>query len=211
MSATPDKAKAEAAAKAALAKKREEAELAAKIEEYRRDVPPGIGEVEAELRAQIDELKRKPPVNLYKAIHKAQAKIETVRKNGENPHFKSKYATLDEVWETVRKAVNDAGIVVFCTIEPGGDGKARLTTHVAEIESGEEIACSFPIVAQATGPQAIGSAMTYARRYTLTALLEIVTGDGADDDGEAATNHNTPTNGQTRNPSAKAAADALGF
>ena len=211
MSATPDKAKAEAAAKAALAKKREEAELAAKIEEYHRDVPPGIGEVEAELRAQIDELKRKPPVKLYAAIHKAQAKIETVRKNGENPHFKSKYATLDEVWETVRKAVNEAGLIVFCTIEPSGDGKARLTTHVAEIESGEEIACSFPIVAQATGPQAIGSAMTYARRYTLTALLEIVTGDGADDDGEAATNHNTPTNGQTRNPSAKAAADALGF
>jgi len=211
MSATPDKAKAEAAAKAALAKKREEAELAAKIEEYRRDVPPGIGEVEAELRAQIDELKRKPPVNLYAAIHKAQAKIETVRKNGENPHFKSKYATLDEIWETVRKAVNEAGLIVFCTIEPSGDGKARLTTHVAEIESGEQITCSFPIVAQATGPQAIGSAMTYARRYTLTALLEIVTGDGADDDGEAATNHNTPTNGQARNPSAKAAADALGF
>ena len=210
MSATPDKAKAEAAAKAALAKKREEAELAAKIEEYRRDVPPGIGEVEAELRAQIDELKRKPPVNLYAAIHKAQAQIETVRKNGENPHFKSKYATLDEIWETVRKAVNGAGLIVFCTIETRGD-KKELTTHIAEIKSGEEIACSFPIVAQATGPQAIGSAMTYARRYTLTALLEIVTGDGTDDDGEAATNHNTPTNGQTRNPSAKAAADALGF
>lgn len=192
------------------AKKREEAELAAKIEEYRRDVPPGIGEVEAELRAQIDELKRKPPVNLYAAIHKAQAQIETVRKNGENPHFKSKYATLDEIWETVRKAVNDAGLIVFCTIETRGD-KKELTTHVAEIKSGEEVSCSFPIVAQATGPQAIGSAMTYARRYTLTALLEIVTGDGADDDGEAATNHNTPTNGQTRNPSAKAAADALGF
>lgn len=205
---------AEAAAKAALAAKRKaqaEAEAEqAKLDELRRDVPPGIGEIEEIIRARM-EAERKPPVKLYAAIHKAQAKIETVRKNGENPHFKSKYATLDEVWETVRKAVNEAGLIVFCTIEPSGDGKARLTTHVAEIESGEEIACSFPIVAQATGPQAIGSAMTYARRYTLTALLEIVTGDGADDDGEAATNHNTPTNGQTRNPSAKAAADALGF
>lgn len=211
MSATPDKAKAEAAAKAALAKKHEEAELAAKIEEYRRDVPPGIGEVEAELRAQIDELKRKPPVHLYAAIHAAQAKIETVRKNGENPHFRSKYATLDEIWETVRGAVNAAGLVVFCTIETANGGK-QLTTHVAEVKSGEEISCSFPIVAQATGPQAIGSAMTYARRYTLTAILEIVTGDGTDDDGEAAeNNHNTPSNGTTRNPSAKAAADALGF
>jgi len=201
------KAQAEEAAKAALAKKREEAALAAKIEEYRRDVPPGISEIEEIIRARM-EAERKPPVKLYAAIHKAQAKIETVRKNGENPHFKSKYATLDEVWETVRKAVNEAGLIVFCTIEPSGDGKARLTTHVAEIESGEEIACSFPIVAQATGPQAIGSAMTYARRYTLTALLEIVTGDGADDDGEAATNHNTPA---AKNPSASAAADALGF
>ena len=204
-----DKAQAEAAAKAALAKKREEAELAAKIEEYRRDVPPGIGEVEAELRAQIDELKRKPPVNLYAAIHKAQAQIETVRKNGENPHFQSKYATLDEIWETVRKAVNGAGLIVFCTIETRGD-KKELTTHVVEIKSGEDISCSFPIVAQATGPQAIGSAMTYARRYTLTALLEIVTGDGADDDGEAAENNHNHTQ-TAKNPSASAAADALGF
>ena len=210
MSATPDKAKAEAAAKAALAKKREEATLAAKIEEYRRDVPPGIGEVEAELRAQIDELKRKPPVHLYAAMLKAQAKIETVRKNGENPHFKSKYATLDEVWETVRKAVNEAGLIVFCTIQKQ-DGERVMVTHLAEITSGEEVTCAFPIAAAANTPQAIGSAMTYARRYTLTALLEIVTGDGADDDGEAATNHNTPTNGTTRNPSAEAAADALGF
>lgn len=196
------------------AMKQAQAELAAKREaeqrelgELRRDVRPGI-EIEEALKAAYAAAERKPPVNLYTAIHKAQAKIETVRKNGENPHFKSKYATLDEVWETVRKAVNDAGLVVFCTIDPTADGKKELTTHVAEVKSGEEISCSFPIVAQAATPQAVGSAMTYARRYTLTALLEIVTGDGADDDGEAATNHNTPA---TKNPSASAAADALGF
>lgn len=209
MSATPDKAKAEAAAKAALAKKREETALAAKIEEYRRDVPPGIGEVEAELRAQIDELKRKPPVNLYAAIHKAQAQIETVRKNGENPHFHSKYATLDEIWENVRKPLNDAGLIVLCDVYTA-NGERLLTTRVIHAETGEEASCTFPIMAATNSPQAIGSAMTYARRYTLTALLEIVTGDGTDDDGEAAENR-TPTNGQTRNPSAKAAADALGF
>lgn len=198
------------AAQAELAAKREAEDEQRKLDELRRDVPPGI-EIEEALKAAYAAAKRKPPVNLYAAIHKAQAKIETVRKNGENPHFKSKYATLDEVWETVRKAVNDAGLVVFCTIDPTADGKKELTTHVAEVKSGEEISCSFPIVAQAATPQAVGSAMTYARRYTLTALLEIVTGDGADDDGEAATNHDTPTNGTTKNPSASAAADALGF
>lgn len=201
----PAKPDAMKQAQAKLAAKREAEQR--ELDELRRDVPPGI-EIEEALKAAYAAAERKPPVNLYAAIHKAQAKIETVRKNGENPHFKSKYATLDEVWETVRKAVNDAGLVVFCTIDPTTDGKKELTTHVAEVKSGEEISCSFPIVAQAATPQAVGSAMTYARRYTLTALLEIVTGDGADDDGEAATNHNTPA---TRNPSASAAADALGF
>lgn len=201
----PAKPDAMKQAQAKLAAKREAEQR--ELDELRRDVPPGI-EIEEALKAAYAAAERKPPVNLYAAIHKAQAKIETVRKNGENPHFKSKYATLDEVWETVRKAVNDAGLVVFCTIDPTADGKRELTTHVAEVKSGEEISCSFPIVAQAATPQAVGSAMTYARRYTLTALLEIVTGDGADDDGEAATNHNTPA---TKNPSASAAADALGF
>lgn len=202
---TPAKPDAMKQAQAERAAKREAEQR--ELDELRRDVPPGI-EIEEELKAAYAAAERKPPVNLYAAIHKAQAKIETVRKNGENPHFKSKYATLDEVWETVRKAVNDAGLVVFCTIDPTTDGKKELTTHVAEVKSGEEISSSFPIVAQAATPQAVGSAMTYARRYTLTALLEIVTGDGADDDGEAATNHNTPA---TKNPSASAAADALGF
>ena len=207
MSATPDKAKAEAAAKAALAKKREEAELAAKIEEYRRDVPPGIGEIEEILRARM-EAERKPPVHLYAAIRAAQGKIETVRKNGENPHFHSKYATLDEIWENVRKPLNDAGLIVLCDVYTA-NGERLLTTRVIHAETGEEASCTFPIMAATNSPQAIGSAMTYARRYTLTALLEIVTGDGTDDDGEAAENR-TPTNG-AKNPSAKAAADALGF
>lgn len=175
---------AEAAAKAALAKKRE-AEAAAeqaKLEEYRRDVPPGIEVTDA---AERELAANRPPVHLYAALRKAQAGFETVRKNGQNPHFKSKYATLDEIWETVRKPISEAGLVVFCTIHTV-DGVKELTTHVAETASGEEISCSFPLPQAANTPQAIGSAMTYARRYTLTALLEIVTGDGLDDDGEAA-------------------------
>jgi len=204
-----NKAQAEAAAKVALAKKRAEAEQAKRDELY-RDVPPGTGEIEEIIRARM-EAESKPPVHLYAAIHAAQAKIETVRKNGENPHFHSKYATLDEIWENVRKPLNDAGLIVLCDVYTA-NGERLLTTRVIHADTGEEVSCTFPIMAANNSPQAIGSAMTYARRYTLTALLEIVTGDGADDDGEAAeNNHNTPSNGTTRNPSARAAADALGF
>lgn len=201
---TPAKPDAMKQAQAKLAAKRESEQM--ELDELRRDVPPGI-EIEESLKAAYSAAERKPPVNLYAAIHKAQANIETVRKNGENLHFKSKYATLDEVWETVKKPLNDAGLIVLCDVYTA-NGERMLTTRLIHAETGEEASCTFPIMAATNSPQAIGSAMTYARRYTLTALLEIVTGDGADDDGEAATNHNTPA---TRNPSASAAADALGF
>jgi len=183
--------------------------LDAKAAEYMRDVPPGVIEIEESIRAQI-EAKRKPSVNLYKAILKAQAALPTVRKNGTNPHFKSKYATLDEVWESTRAIINGAGLIVVCDVN-NKDGERLLTTRVIHAESGEEISCSFPI--QLTGtPQAIGSAMTYARRYTLTALLEIVTGDGADDDGEAATIHGVNVIDKGTSAAASAAAsEALGF
>ena len=189
-----------AQAQAELAKKRE-AEAVAKADEMRRDVPPGI---------EYAPLEPRPPVNLYQAVRKAQAQIETVRKNGENPHFKSKYATLDEIWESVKKPLNDAGLIVLCDVYTA-NGERLLTTRLIHAATGEEATCTFPIMAANNSPQAIGSAMTYARRYTLTALLEIVTGDGTDDDGEAAENHhgNPPT--PAKNPSARAAADALGF
>lgn len=147
--------------------------------------------------------KPETPTNLLAALLAAQAKIETVRKNGENPHFRSKYATLDEIWESVRRPLNDAGLVVYCTIDPAEKG-ARLVTHLVHAKTGEELTCGFPLSAAQGTPQAIGSAMTYARRYTLTALLEIVTGDGADDDGEMATTQGNPA-------TKKQIADALGF
>ncbi len=203
MSAAPTKKDAAMEkAQAELAKKRE-AEAVAKADEMRRDVPPGI-----EYAPPPGE--PRPTVNLYQAVRKAQAQIETVRKNGENPHFKSKYATLDEIWESVKKPLNDAGLIVLCDVYTA-NGERLLTTRLIHAATGEEATCTFPIMAATNSPQAIGSAMTYARRYTLTALLEIVTGDGTDDDGEAAENHhgNPPT--PAKNPSARAAADALGF
>lgn len=167
-----------------------------------RDVPPGIELAsDDEIRAQLAQ--QLPPVHLYAAIHKAQAKIETVRKNGENPHYKSRYATLDEIWESVRKAINEAGLIVVCI--PDIEAKS-LTTYIIHAATGEEIHASFPVTMAGVGPQAVGSAMTYARRYTLTAMLQIVTGDGSDDDGEAAS---VPHNNNQK--SAAAVAEALGF
>lgn len=148
----------------------------------------------------------KSKTRLYAAILAAQKNMERVRKNGENPHFRNRYATLDEIWETNRRAISDAGLVVYATIERA-EKDWLLVTHLAHAESGEEVTSVFPLLVQGT-PQGIGSWMTYARRYTLSALLQVITGDGEDDDGEAAEADAAPA---TRKPGANAIADALGF
>ena len=125
----------------------------------RRDLPPGI---------EYAPLEPRPPVNLYQAVRKAQGQIETVRKNGENPHFKSRYATLDKIWESVKKPLNDAGLIVLCDVYTA-NGERLLTTRLIHAATGEEATCTFPIMAANNSPQAIGSAMTTARRYPLTA------------------------------------------
>ena len=163
-----------------------------------------------ELKEELNYLKTVREKEVAELIKEARG-FGDLSENSEYDEAKNEqgklYSRIAEIEDILLHAVvitDDDAVGTSVTIG------SRVT--VAEIKSGEEVSCSFPIVAQATGPQAIGSAMTYARRYTLTAILEIVTGDGADDDGEAAeNNHNTPSNGTTRNPSARAAADALGF
>ena len=127
--------------------------------------------------------KRKSLAGIRAKIAAVQQSIGRIAKNGVNPHFRSRYATLDEVWEHIKPAVKDARLAVFCTTDGSGD-EWTLTTHIADLDSTEEVCASFPIPSKGT-PQQIGSAITYARRYTLCALLQIVTVD-EDDDGNAA-------------------------
>lgn len=122
--------------------------------------------------------------NLREKIAAVQQTVGTIAKNGENPHFKSRYATLDEVWEQVKPILKAERLAAYCTTEGAGEDWT-LTTHVADLDSPDEVCAKFPIPSKGS-PQQIGSAITYARRYTLCALLQLVTAD-EDDDGNAAT------------------------
>lgn len=121
--------------------------------------------------------------NIREKISAVQQAVGTIAKNGENPHFRSRYATLDEIWEQVKPVLKSARLAVYCTTGGSGD-EWSLETHIADMDSADEICAAFPIPSKGT-PQQIGSAITYARRYTLCALLQIVTAD-EDDDGNAA-------------------------
>ena len=126
-------------------------------------------------------LKSESIAALAKAIALSQLHVENALKSSTNPHFKSKYADLAEILNTVRPvfSANGIAIVQTPTFESGVASVETMLCH----ESGEFISsvCSSPVSKQ--DAQGIGSAITYLRRYSLAAMCGIAQ---ADDDGQHA-------------------------
>jgi len=118
---------------------------------------------------------------LAAALAAAQGMMENAIMNRVNPHFKSKYADLAAIFDAARKPLSANGLAIVQTI---GDGV--LHTRLLHT-SGQWIASEHPL--PMTGrPQEIGSALTYARRYSLSALIGIAADE--DDDANAASRSN---------------------
>ncbi len=118
---------------------------------------------------------------LAAALSKAQAQFKPAIKDASNPFFKSKYVDLAGAIEATRDALcaNGIAVVQATDIGPGG---VTVNTQLCHA-SGEWISAVYPVNPVKNDPQGIGSALTYARRYSLMALLGIA---AEDDDGEAA-------------------------
>jgi hypothetical protein len=123
--------------------------------------------------------------NLLKALAKFNTLCGPIVKDASNPFFKSKYATLDAIQEHIRKPLAEAGLVVS---QPTKclEGQAMVVSTLFHVESGESIYSEFPVVVGKHTAQDYGSAVTYAKRYSLTGLLNITVQD-EDDDGNKAT------------------------
>lgn len=119
---------------------------------------------------------------LAPAIVKAQGQIDGAIKNAKNPHLKNRYADLGAVWDACREALQANSLAVLQMPCPSDDGRLHLETVLMH-ESGEYIASEIALPLPKQDPQGAGSAITYARRYGLAAMLGIVQ---EDDDGEAA-------------------------
>jgi ERF superfamily len=119
---------------------------------------------------------------LAAALAKAQAEIKGAKKDAANPFFKSTYADLASVWDACRDALSKNELAVA---QPTDflDGQMILKTILLH-SSGETITGLLPIMAgeKATAQQ-VGSAITYARRYALAAMVGVAP---EDDDGNAA-------------------------
>lgn len=129
--------------------------------------------------------------NLAEALSKAQGAIKNAVKDSANPYFKSKYADLASVWDACRKELSDNGLSVVQVPEiadVAGDGfKIKVNTLLMH-SSGEWISGDLVMIPVKEDPQGVGSAITYARRYALSAFVGIAP---EDDDGNAASGKGT--------------------
>jgi hypothetical protein len=120
--------------------------------------------------------------NIASALVKAQKAFAPALKDSSNPFFKTKYADLSSCVKAVIDALNDNGIALIQNCHPCDDGVSVETMFIHE--SGETINCGIlHVPAAKNDPQGYGSALTYARRYSLMAACGIAP---EDDDGNAA-------------------------
>jgi hypothetical protein len=124
--------------------------------------------------------------NIAGALVKFQASVSKVAKEANNPFFKSKYASLANILDTIQKPLSESGLA----ISQFPDANA-LTTIILHAESGEWMESSYVMpVAKQNDPQAMGSAITYARRQSIGSILNLNIDD--DDDGEKAMGRQIP-------------------
>lgn len=122
---------------------------------------------------------------LAAALSKAQGQMEGAKKDTQNPFFKSKYADLASVWEAIRKPLSENGLSVVqgtsirsfipaeSTIAMDFEADALILETTLLHASGQWITSITPVRAKDDSPQAMGSAITYARRYALAAIVGV--------------------------------------
>lgn len=120
--------------------------------------------------------------NIAAALVKAQRAFSPALKTSTNPHFKTKYADLAACVEAVLDALNTEGVYLMQSNHEDATGVTVETVFIHE--SGEQISAGkLHVPAAKQDPQGFGSALTYARRYSLMAACGIAP---EDDDGNAA-------------------------
>jgi hypothetical protein len=113
---------------------------------------------------------------IAKALLLFHSKVQKIAKSEINPFFKSKYADLPAILDSIQDPLQESGLS-FCQFPE----ENSLTTILMHGESGEFLQGTYNLHAEKINPQGLGSAITYARRYALGAILGLNVDN--DDDG----------------------------
>lgn len=119
---------------------------------------------------------------INKALAKAQGSMKNPTKDMTNPHFRSKYASLDSVIEATRKPLADNGLSFTQSVDIIGQGWVSVTSILSH--GLEWMKWKTKMATDTSSPQKFGSSCTYARRYARMDIFGLA-GD-EDDDGNAA-------------------------
>lgn len=115
--------------------------------------------------------------DIFTKLLEFQKKGISIVKGNQNPHFKNKYADMNEVLNKVREPLNELGVLILQ--RPTLEG---LVTTFYDTESGTYVVGTLEFT-QKTDAQKMGSNITYNRRYSLITMLGL---EDEDDDGEKA-------------------------
>jgi hypothetical protein len=126
---------------------------------------------------------QEPAATLMNSLLAVQAEAPKLAKDATNPHFKSKFVSLGSLVETIAPLLSKHGLV-WVTMPTRVEGEPMLGYRLVHAATGEAIEGAMPLMLKTVDPQAQGSALTYARRYSLMAVLNLVTDE--DDDGNRA-------------------------
>jgi hypothetical protein len=136
---------------------------------------------------------------LAKALVAAQKEIKPAAKDSTNPFFHSKYADLVSVWAACREPLTSHGLSVIQVPAEAGEGRIALQTMLLHTSGEFIIADPASTSLSKDDPQGVGSAITYLRRYGLSAMVGVVA-EGEDDDGNAASKRREDDQEEPRNP-----------
>ena len=146
---------------------------------------------------------------LAAALAKAQGSLNAALKDSKNPHLKNKYADLASIWNAAREPLAANELAVIQTTDDSGDGGQYLVTTLAH-SSGEWIKGYLRISTEGANKgvnlnQALGSSISYMRRYALAAIVGVIQDD--DDGNGSSGNGNTQQRQQAPPPPKKYAGD----
>lgn len=124
--------------------------------------------------------------HIYAAMIKARGEFQSIKKTKTNPHLKNRYADLGDILDAIGPALAKYRLLPIQSVEKPENG-ISVTTRIIH-ESGQWIEfgpTALPV--EKPSPQVAGSAITYARRYALSAALCLVADDDDDGNGSSAT------------------------
>lgn len=119
---------------------------------------------------------------LAAALSKAQGEMQAAIKDKINPFFKSAYADLGSIWDAARPVLSKYGLCIMQTTEISTEGSRIIMVTTLAHTSGQWMKSYLPLNPSKNDSQGVGAALTYLRRYSLSAIVGVVCDD--DDDGE---------------------------